>query len=315
MDERMDLVRSCRDGRYVYVHNFMPHRPHGQHNAYMFQTPSTRVWKKLFDDGKLTDSQAAFWKLKAAEELYDLQSDPDEVKNLASSPDHQAILARLRKATRDWQIQIRDVALIPEAMMHERAAYATPYDLGQDAAKYPLERVLETATLAGMSGREAMIKTMERVADEDPAVRYWAATGLLIRGADVGRAMAPTLRTLLDDKSPLVRIQAAETLIRFGPPEDAARALDLLADHADGTRHTHYVAVAALTAIDECGEAAAPIKAKLTALPVAPPNIPGSMREYIPRLLEHIGVTLGFEIKEERPKPAPRKGKAKDAAQ
>ena len=54
MDERYDLVRSATDGRYVYVRNYMPHLIYGQHIDYMFQTPTTQVWKRLHDEGKLT---------------------------------------------------------------------------------------------------------------------------------------------------------------------------------------------------------------------------------------------------------------------
>ena len=98
MDERYDLVRTATDGRYVYVRNYMPHLIYGQHVDYMFQTPTTQVWKRLHDEGKLTPAQDAFWKPKPPEELYDLQSDPDEVHNLAGSPAHRTIRDRLRKA-------------------------------------------------------------------------------------------------------------------------------------------------------------------------------------------------------------------------
>src|SRR5262245_13876048 len=36
MDERYDLQRSVTDGRYVYLRNYMPHLPAGQHVEYMF---------------------------------------------------------------------------------------------------------------------------------------------------------------------------------------------------------------------------------------------------------------------------------------
>src|SRR3954451_1146056 len=89
MDERIDLVRSVRDKQYMYVRNYMPHLPAGQHNAYMFETPTTRVWHDLFEQGKLNAAQSAFWQAKAVEELYDFKADPDEVHNLAGSPEHQ----------------------------------------------------------------------------------------------------------------------------------------------------------------------------------------------------------------------------------
>ena len=74
MDERIDLVRSVTDGRYVYVRNYMPHLIYGQHLDYMFQTPTTRVWKQLHDRGKahagagrLLEAEAAGGTLRSAE--------------------------------------------------------------------------------------------------------------------------------------------------------------------------------------------------------------------------------------------------------
>src|SRR5262249_50071303 len=96
MDERFDLVRSATDGRFVYIRNYMPHKIYGQHVEYMFQTPTTRVWKARHDAGQLTREQEIFWQTKPPEELYDLEVDPDEVHNLAASPEHRAILAKLR---------------------------------------------------------------------------------------------------------------------------------------------------------------------------------------------------------------------------
>jgi arylsulfatase A-like enzyme len=61
MDERIDISRSVRDQRYSYIRNYMPHRPQGTYLAYMFQTPTTRVWKDLFDQGQLDDIQSRFW--------------------------------------------------------------------------------------------------------------------------------------------------------------------------------------------------------------------------------------------------------------
>ena len=107
MDERYDFQRSVTDGRYVYLRNYMPHLPAGQHLEYMFQTKTTAVWKKLYDAGKLNEAQSQFWKSpREPEELYDLQSDPDEVKNLAGSKEHLQVLrllcASISKSNSRW---------------------------------------------------------------------------------------------------------------------------------------------------------------------------------------------------------------------
>ena len=66
-------------------------------NGVHSRTWTGKVWKKLYDEGKLAPPKTHFWETKPDEELYDLQSDPDETRNLAGAAEHQATLARLRK--------------------------------------------------------------------------------------------------------------------------------------------------------------------------------------------------------------------------
>ena len=56
MDERYDMVRAVRDKRYKYIRNYNPHQIYGQFIAYMFQTDTTRIWKEMFDQGKLNEN-------------------------------------------------------------------------------------------------------------------------------------------------------------------------------------------------------------------------------------------------------------------
>ena len=84
LDERYDLVRTVRDRRYRYIRNYRPDLPWGMHVQYMFQQAGYRAWERLYKAGKLNEVQRRFWGEKPAEELYDLQADPDEVNNLAA---------------------------------------------------------------------------------------------------------------------------------------------------------------------------------------------------------------------------------------
>ena len=120
------MQRSLSDGRYVYLRNYMPDLPAGQHVEYQFVTKTTQVWKNLFDAGKLNDAQGLFWKSpREPEELYDLQSDPDEVMNIAATPKGKAVIERFRKGLREHVLRIGDVGFLPEDEIHRRSAGST----------------------------------------------------------------------------------------------------------------------------------------------------------------------------------------------
>jgi len=290
MDERYDMVRSVRDRQYVYIRNYMPHRVYGQHVSYMFQTPTTQVWKQRFDEGKLNEAQAHFWQQKPAEELYDLVNDPDEVHNLASSPEHEPVLLRLRSAQQDLALRIRDVGFLPEGEIHRRSASSTPYEMGHDPSKYPLERIMATAEQASSLKPEAQSELVAALTDPDSAVRYWGALGLLMRTPSAFERAA--WQKALRDPSPYVRIVAAEGLGRFGTPEDVDLALPVLLELADPTQHGVYSAIAALNALDYLDERVAGAEAKILQLPQRDPQADERMQSYVPRLIEKILIDL-----------------------
>jgi uncharacterized sulfatase len=288
MDERYDLVRSVRDQRYVYVRNYMPHKIYGQHIAYMFETPTTRVWKELYDRGKLKPEQARFWETKPPEELYDLQNDPDEVRNLAQSPEHQKIAARMRKAQEDLALHIRDVGFLPEGEIHSRSAGSTPYEIARQSRSYPIGGITEAADLASRLEPRAAARLRKLLADAEPAVRYWAALGLLMRGSDAVRSSEQPLRKALADSSPYVRVTAAEALGRYGAADDLKKSLAVLMELAPPDKNGVFVSMAALNAIDALGEKAAPVREAVARLPQQDPNAHQRYAGYVPRLIDSI---------------------------
>ena len=274
MDERYDMVRTVGDGRYVYLKHYMPHKIYGQYIAYMFQTPTTQVWKNLYDEGKLDPPMTFFWETKPSEELYDLQNDPDEVHNLVNSPEHQDVLARMRKVHKDWVFRIRDLGFLPEAEMHTRDPNVSPYEMGHDPTKYPLEKIFAAAQAASSLETDDLPKLLAAFNDDDSAVRYWAAMGLLMRETDGVSAGRDALNKALDDEAPYVRIAAAEALGRYGTDEEAAKALAVLMPLADVTKSSAYLALAALNAIDYIDDRAKSAEAAIEALPVQAKNMP-----------------------------------------
>lgn len=103
-DETVFRFRTVRDQRYRYIRNFTPDRPFLQTNNYKEkQYPVWNLLKELHAAGKLAPEQAALCApTMPEEELYDLQNDPHEVKNLSQSPEHQKTLARLRDVLGKW---------------------------------------------------------------------------------------------------------------------------------------------------------------------------------------------------------------------
>jgi arylsulfatase A-like enzyme len=284
MDERVDLSRAIGDGRYLYIRNFRPDRLQGEYLAYMFETPTTQVWKARHVAGRLDAVQEAFWTEKAPEELYDVTTDPDAVRNLAADPAHVDTLTRMREALRAHLRETRDLGLLPEADMHRRRGTRAPYELAMDAQAFPVARILDAADRASARRPEHADVLKEGLRDADPAVRYWSALGLRWLGQAQVDAASSTLRRLLTDPEPAPRVAAADALARHGNPELRREALDTLAGLADYRRYGHHAALLALDTIVALDDRAASIHAVAAAVPEPGKDVPAREQEYIARL-------------------------------
>lgn len=222
MDERDDLSYTIRDSRYRYIHNYYPHRIYGERLDYLWRMPAMQSWEKAYKEGKCDETQSAFWRPKPTEELYDEIADPYEVHNLAGRPEEDETLQRLRGALHDQLVQNRDAGFLPESDMVARAKGGPVYAMTQEEARYPFSKVLEAADVASRHDDASLSRLVAWMSDPDPAIRYWAALGCSVRGEKAGSA-AEALRGLLEDVSPVVRIAAAEALVRLGKPEGLDR--------------------------------------------------------------------------------------------
>lgn len=300
MDERCDLIRSVRNDRFIYIRNYMPHLIYGQYIEYMFQTPTTRVWKELYDKGGLRPPQTFFWEPKPPEELYDLESDPDEVRNLASAPDHQRMRDELRSALRDHALKIRDAGFLGEAEMHRRAEGTTIYEMAHDEGRYPLSEVMGMAELASNLRPEALGELRKGLRHSDSAVRYWAALGFLMRGEKAFSEGRADLTAALEDSSPSVRVVVAEILGRFGDPGEVSASIAALKTHASPVDNGAYISMMALNAIANLGAKADSLKPYLRDMPLKDPKAPARANSYVERLVNDLAGPLA--------KPAPKRG-------
>ena len=286
MDERYDMVRSVVGKRYIYIRNYMPHKLYGQHVGYMFVTTTTQVWKRLYDEGKLNEAQSHFWKTKPAEELYDLEKDPDEVNNLANSKGHAKILSQMRQAHRAHVTKIRDVGFLPEGEIHNRSKGSTPYEMGHDNNKYPFEKIRSAADLASSMNKNELPAITKLLTHSDSAVRYWGALGLLMQEKSGVRHGKESLVKALNDSSLYVRVIAAEALGKYGSKIEIKLAVKVLGAIADPIKNGCFPSMMAMNAIDHLDHKAKSLLPLIQSMPRTPTEVDKRFQGYVGRLVD-----------------------------
>jgi N-sulfoglucosamine sulfohydrolase len=117
-DESYDMVRAVRDKRFKYIRNYYPDRPYLLWIPYRNRHPVLQEMWRLYMAGKLEGAQLLmFQRNRPVEELYDTQSDPYEIHNLAGDPAYEPEFQRLREALDTWIQDVGDMGEIPEAEM------------------------------------------------------------------------------------------------------------------------------------------------------------------------------------------------------
>jgi uncharacterized sulfatase len=286
MDERNDTTRAVRDKRFKYIRNYQWFRPWSQSIAYMELMPTMKAWRSFAEKKSLT-RESALWMAptKPYEELYDLETDPYEVRNLADDARYARELTRLRKEHHRWYGETRDLGLIPESILHERSQARTPYEVGKS------EKLAN-----GLNLRLAVDKVTPNVAleellklhgSDDPAIRWWGVTAMGVLGFT--DAVKP-LRASLKDGSPTVRVAAALALHQIGEEKGVLETLQAgLKDANPWVRHE------AALALDELGKKAAPMLERIKAAKT-------DTNEYVVRVVESILNRLEPPKEEKEPK-------------
>jgi arylsulfatase A-like enzyme len=271
MDERPDISRAIRDQRFIYIRNYLPHLPAGQDIDYQLMTPTTAVWKKIFNEGKLNAVQSAFWRPRSPEELYDLESDPTETRNLVNDAEFQDVLSRFQKEHADSMKRFGDLGLIPESLAYKFGRERSRWLIQQATDQFPLDEIYDIADRAASVDRDAIPELVAALSAESASVRYWGVLGLHVRGdSAVLKNIQPLAAVANEDKEPIVRIAAAQALLTHAESSDSQRWREILLELADMRQSDYYAAIYALNAINLCFDSAEIDRRRIESLPRKP---------------------------------------------
>ncbi len=228
LDTRFELVRAVRARHLRYQRNFFPHLPYFPYETSIYWSGYIHAWDRLARAGKLVGPQRQIAaQRKPFEELYDGAADPSFVDDLVPAGKRAAVVDEMRRQLYDWMIEHRDLGLIDEPELHERAAGGPLWLVGQQCDNY--EDILDTADLSrrGVGQRAELLR---RLADADSAIRFWAVTGLVILRCD-DQAVVAALTAALGDPAVSVRIAAADGLFRLRRYDAGLPALIAALEH------------------------------------------------------------------------------------
>ena len=136
MDAFTDCVRSVSNGRYRFIRNLMPDRPHLAESAYRDHVPMMKDIHAMRPETATPAQWQMVSKTKPLEEFYDSQSDPHNVTNLIDVPEHAERIKTMRAALDAWTSETVDLGLIhPETKLVQEKLW--PPDGKQPATADP----------------------------------------------------------------------------------------------------------------------------------------------------------------------------------
>ena len=210
-DEKYDLVRSIRVGKYKYIRNYQPFNIDGLYNFYRYKMLAYKEWYNLFIGGKLNDVQSQFFRPRKPEALYNIDEDPHETNNLANDISYNEILLDLRTKLNDHLISINDLSFLPEPHLLENGLNdIVGYS---EKNKDLIKRLIEISDLQLYDYDKISSQIKDALSDNNPWVRYW---GLIVSSTFGNQALENKDKISFifeNDPANLVRMRAAEFLI------------------------------------------------------------------------------------------------------
>lgn len=171
-DEKYEMLRSIRKGKWKYIRSYQPYYPDGLQNNYRYKMMAFAAWRDLYKKKQLNTEQAAFFMEKPVERLYNLEDDPYEINNLAG--EEKVVLKELRDRLSTWMIEKNDLGFFPENFLVNRALN-NPVTFGIKHHK-KIRQLIKIANWATGDWAKVKERVIETIMHGDEMERYWAYT-------------------------------------------------------------------------------------------------------------------------------------------
>ena len=209
-DEKYDMVRAVRKGKYKYIRSYQPFNYDGLMNNYRYKQLAYQEWQSLYNDGKLNELQSAFFEARSPEMLFDIDTDPYETKNLADDPAYATTLITMREKLASWVKEMPDLSFYPEHYLIEKA-FGNPVEFGKKH-KEEIQKYTEIADLNLLNFDDAKNSLTTALKSSDPWDRYWAIIACSTFGPQA-IGMESRIREMASTDPELInRVRAAEFL-------------------------------------------------------------------------------------------------------
>lgn len=231
-DEKYDMVRAVRKGKYKYERNYQPFNYDGLMNQYRYRQLGYQEWKALYENGKLNEIQSQFFQTKQPEALYDVEADPYETHNLAGQEAYKQKLLELRENLNTRVRDMPDLSFYPEFYLINNA-FDNPVAFGKkhksDIAKY-----IDTANLSLNDFENVKNNIEESLKSKDPWIRYWALIACSSFGHEAS-SLKKLIKTIAaTDSEKINKVRAAEYLGLVGLQNPVTIMTDALYSSNDG---------------------------------------------------------------------------------
>lgn len=208
-DEKFDMVRTYRKGKWKYIRNYQSYYADGLQNNYRYRQLAYDNWRNLYRAERLNPVQRQFFERRSVEQLFNLEKDPHEVTNLAADPAQSKRLAEMRGLLKNKMKSINDLSFYPENRM-VTTALNDGVAFGREHSKQisRLSDLADTALRPFSEVKQALASSLQ---SKGALRRYWALK-VCSNFGEKAKSLAIAAMPLLNDKNLMVRVRAAEFL-------------------------------------------------------------------------------------------------------